>query len=64
MINTTNIEESKNNNRIYYLTEDDFNQSFDNRVLKSNVEDIKGGDNFTDYCSYIFKLYEEEGYYD
>ena len=49
---------------IYYLTEDDFNQSFDNRVLKSYVEDIRGGDNFADYCSYIFKLYEEEGYYD
>lgn len=51
-------------NRLYYLNEDDFNQSFDNRVLKSYVEDIEGGDNFADYCSYIFKLYEEEGYYD
>ena len=51
-------------NNIYYLTEDDFNQSFDDRVLESYIEDIDGGDNFADYCSYIFKLYEEEGYYD
>lgn len=51
-------------NDIYYLTEDDFNQLSDNRVLESHVEDIDGGDNFADYCSYIFKLYEEEGHYD
>lgn len=51
-------------NDIHYLTEDDFNQLSDNRVLESHVEDIDGGDNFTDYCSYIFKLYEEEGHYD
>jgi hypothetical protein len=66
MTNTTKTDELKccSINKIYYLTEDDFNQSFDNRVLKSYVEDIRGGDNFADYCSYIFKLYEEEGYYD
>ena len=49
---------------IYYLTEDDFNQSFDNRVLESFIEDIDGGDNFADYCEYIFEILEEEGYYD
>ena len=49
---------------IYYLTEDDFNQLSDNRVLESYVEDINGGDNFTDYCEYFFELCEEEGYYD
>lgn len=51
-------------NDIYYLTEDDFNQTFDDRVLESYIEDIDGGDNFADYCKYIFNLYDEEGYYD
>ena len=50
--------------KFYYLTENDFNQPTDNRVLKSVVEDIYGGDNFEDYCQYIFELLEEEGYYD
>lgn len=36
----------------------------DNRYWKSYVEDIKGGDNFIDYCEYIFGILEEEGYYD
>lgn len=57
------------NNRLrkqYYkcLTDIDFYPPSDNRVLKSYVEDIDGGDNFADYCEYIFDLYEEEGYYD
>lgn len=46
------------------LTDNDFYPPSDNRVLKSYIEDINGGDNFADYCEYIFKLYEEEGYYD
>ena len=50
----------------YILTEEDFNTTQDNRVLTSYVEDIDDGqgDNFTDYCEYIFELLEEEGYYD
>lgn len=36
----------------------------DNRYWKSYVEDIEGGDNFVDYCTYIFGILEEEGYYD
>lgn len=47
-----------------YLTETDFYPPTDSRVFKSYVRDIKGGDNFTDYCKYIFDLLEEEGYYD
>lgn len=36
----------------------------DDRVWTSNIEDIDGGDNFADYCEYIFNLLEEEEYYD
>lgn len=36
----------------------------DNRILESCIEDIEGGDNFTDYCEYIFEMLEEEGYYE
>lgn len=46
------------------LTESDFYPPSDDRVLESYVEDIDGGDNFADYCEYIFDLYEQEGYYD
>lgn len=46
------------------ITESDFYPPFDNRVFVSYVDDIDGGDNFADYCEYIFDLYEEEGYYD
>ena len=47
-----------------YLTEVDFYPPSDDRVWESYVEDIDGGDNFIDYCEYIFELLEEEGYYD
>ena len=50
--------------RCNYLTEADFYPPSDNRILKSNVEDIVGGDNFADYCKYIFDIIEEEEYYD
>lgn len=43
-----------------YITEEDFYPPSDNRYFKSYVEDINGGDNFADYCKYIFDLYEEE----
>lgn len=46
------------------LTEQDFYTTFDNRYLESYIEDIDGGDNFADYCEYIFELLEEEGYYE
>jgi hypothetical protein len=45
------------------LTEVDFYPPSDNRILKSNVEDIAGGDNFADYCEDMFELLEEEEYY-
>ena len=46
------------------LTESDFYPPSDNRVWKSNVANISGGDNFADYCQYIFNVLEEEEYYD
>lgn len=46
------------------LTEVDFYPPSDNRTLKSNIRNISGGDSFADYCEYIFKLLEEENYYD
>ena len=47
-----------------YLTEESFYPPSDDRVWESYVEDIDGGDNFVDYCEYIFELLEEEGYYE
>ena len=49
-----------------YLLERNFYLSYniDERTWKSNVEDIKGGDNFADYCEYIFKVLEDEGDFD
>lgn len=48
----------------FCITESDFYPPSDDRVLKSYVDDIDGGDNFIDYCEYIFDLLDEEGYYD
>ena len=45
-------------------TEEDFYPLSDDRVLTSYIEDIDDGDNYADYCKYIFDLYEAEGYYD
>lgn len=47
-----------------YLTEESFYPPSDDRFLESYVADIKGGDNFADYCESFFELLEEEGYYD
>lgn len=49
------------------LTEEDFYPPADNRYdryLKSNVYDIRGGDNFVEYSEYIFDLYEKEDYWE
>lgn len=46
------------------LNEQSFYPPYDNRTWKSNVKDIKGGDNFADYCEYIFDLLEKENYYE
>lgn len=46
------------------LSEQDFYTTSDYRYLESYIEDIDGGDNFADYCEYIFELLEEEGYYE
>lgn len=59
-----NFDDILNEQYTDYLTEADFYPPTDNRVLESNVKDIVGGDNFADYCEYIFDLLEEEGYYE
>lgn len=45
------------------FTETDIWQLSDDRVLKSNVYDIYGGDNFADYCKYFFDMLDEEEYF-
>ena len=68
--NDTLIEQSqcctieKYKETFHILTEEDFYPPSDDRVLESYVEDIDGGDNFADYCEYIFDLLEEEDYYE
>ena len=46
------------------LTEIDFYLPSDDRTWKSNVEDIEDGDNFADYCEYIYELLDEESYFE
>lgn len=48
----------------YCLTESDFYPPSDNRVWKSRIKDIDGGDNFADYCIEFFEMLDEEEYYD
>lgn len=45
------------------LTEEDFYPAVDDRTFNSYIEDIEDGDNFADYCEYIFELLDEEDYY-
>jgi hypothetical protein len=47
-----------------YLTEESFYPPSDDRVWKSYIEDINSGDNFLDYCAYIFEILDEEEYYE
>ena len=56
------VSNPKNNE--LHLTEADFYPPPDNRVWKSYVEDIAGGDNFADYCEYIFNILDEEEYFE
>lgn len=53
-----------NKSSFYELSEQDFYPPADDRVWKSNVSDIEGGDNFADYCEYIFKILDEEEYFE
>ena len=48
----------------FSLKEEDFYPPDDNRIWKSYIEDIDGGDNFEDYCEYIFKILKKENYYE
>lgn len=62
--NIDEILDELNQQSCDYLTEEDFYPPSDNRCLKSNISDISGGDNFTDYCEYIFEILDEEEYYE
>lgn len=44
------------------LSERDFYPPKDDRHWESGVQDIKGGDNFTDYAEDLFRRYEDEGW--
>ncbi len=59
-----NFDDILNEDIYDYLTEESFYPPLDNRYLESYIEDIDGGDNFAEYCEYIFELLEEEGYYE
>lgn len=56
--------DDKQNDDEYILTESDFYPPSDDRCLKSYIEDIYDGDNFAEYCEYIFEIYEEEEYWE
>ena len=57
-------DELVSNKDDYCLKESDFYPPPDNRVWKSCVRDIRGGDNFADYCEYIFDILDEEEYFE
>ena len=38
--------------------------SSDNRVWKSQISDIYGGDNFADFCKDFFAMLDKEEYWD
>ena len=40
------------------------NFAVDNRVWKSNVRDVVGGDNFADFCEEFFESLDEEEYFE
>ena len=47
-----------------YFKESYFYPPLDDRVWKSGIEDIEGGDNFADYCEKFFKILDEEEYWE
>ena len=47
----------------YVLSEKDFYPPSDNRILKTNIQELYDGE-FSEYAEYIFDLYESEGYYE
>ena len=59
-------DEDMSDEQYSYRTDNDFDSEplVDDRVWKSYVEDIDGGDNFADYCQYIFGVLDEEEYFD
>ena len=73
MIKNNNSSNETMDNELYdYLLNDEEFYLFDceqedvqsDIYWKSLIEDIDGGDNFVDYCEYIFRILEEEGWYE
>lgn len=61
---TANEQDLYLNDTDFCLTEKDFYPPSDNRTWKSGVRDVRGGDNFADYCEYFFEVLDEEEYFD
>lgn len=57
-------EKSKMNEYNTVLSEKDFYPPNDDRVLRSNVFDIAGGDTFEDYAKDYFNMTDELELYD
>lgn len=59
-------DEDMSDEQYSYRTDNDFCSEplVDDRVWESYVEDIDGGDNFADYCQYVFGMLDEEEYFD
>lgn len=57
-------EKDMSNEQDFYQTYNDWEPLVDDRVWESYVENIDGGDNFADYCQYIFRVLDEEEYFD
>lgn len=47
----------------YVLSEEDFYPPMDDRILKTNIEEVYKGE-FAEYTEEIYDLYESEDYYE
>lgn len=60
-IDSVNKDHKVQSNLDYYeLTEKDFYPPEDTRLYYSGIEDINGGDNFSDYAKFFFNNYGKE----
>lgn len=57
-------EESCSTDDDFCLTEEYTCPLIDNRVWKSNIDDIDGGDNFADFCEEFFEMLDEYDYWE
>ena len=59
------IDRTIKNSKIYYeisyeISEKDFYPPEDNRLYQSGINDIRNGDNFSDYVKWFYNMYENE----